>query len=160
MEPGPAGQLLAARYYSLMARLKELDPGNQELRTLTTPNYTPTAEAVARVARAYDEANRTISPAALLGNAAQPYNQFLTQAGRALTKHTEVAGIEGLFKSVASFEFSGFIAACRLPDFSAHGISRSDTTVSDFVQHIRLVLVSAYDQEGLVISEIRPKVGS
>ena len=62
-------------------------------------------------------------------------------------------GLRQILKSVTSFEYTGFVASCRL--LNGPKVSNLDSTmVAELAQHICMVLVSAFDREGLVISEI------
>lgn len=65
-------------------------------------------------------------------------------------------GFKAILRSVPSFDYIGFIAQYELPEGRAIGISRilTEDTVIKFVNHTRLVLASAFDRDGLVVSEV------
>lgn len=66
-------------------------------------------------------------------------------------------GFKEILRSVPSFDYIGFIAQYELPKGVAIGISHllTEDIVNGFVNHTRLVLVSAFDRDGLVVSEVR-----
>jgi hypothetical protein len=62
-------------------------------------------------------------------------------------------GFREILRSVTSFEYAGFVASCRL--LNGPKLSNLDSAaIAKLVQHTCMVLVSAFDREGLVISEI------
>jgi hypothetical protein len=62
-------------------------------------------------------------------------------------------GFQQILRSVTSFEYAGFVASCRLLD--GPKVSNLDSVlIAELAQHICMVLVSAFDREGVVISEI------
>ena len=69
-------------------------------------------------------------------------------------------GLSQLFRSVSSFDYTGFLISCHLPGAPRVRSPLSDDVISQLVQQVRFVVVSAFDREGLVISEVEPREGS
>lgn len=64
------------------------------------------------------------------------------------------AGLRRLFRSVSSFEYSGFLVMRPLTSRSERVGSISNHDIADMVQHVSVIIVSAFDREGLIISDI------
>jgi hypothetical protein len=60
-----------------------------------------------------------------------------------------------VLRSVTSFEYTGFVLSCRLPVIRHTATVLEEEAITELARHARLVLVSAFDREGLVISEAR-----
>jgi len=64
---------------------------------------------------------------------------------------------EDVLRFTLSFDYEMFVVARPLPNFPRSPCVLSDDVKIDLVRDICLVLISAYDREGLVVSEIEPK---
>lgn len=64
------------------------------------------------------------------------------------------AGLKRLFRSVSSFECSGFLVTRPIAPRSERVRSISNDDIAGMVKHVSIVTVSAFDREGLIISEI------
>lgn len=63
-------------------------------------------------------------------------------------------GLDNLLRSVSSFDYNGFISTTPLPSGSISGPVRLDEGfVEKFLRGLRYVTVSAFDREGIVISQ-------
>jgi hypothetical protein len=61
-------------------------------------------------------------------------------------------GFRQILRSVTSFKYAGFVASCRL--LNGPKVSNLDSAViAELANRICMFLVSAFDRDGLVISE-------
>lgn len=63
--------------------------------------------------------------------------------------------ITRLYRSLASFHYIGFVSAANLPEINKIPFQLADSFILKFIQNISVVFVSAYDREGILISDIQ-----
>ena len=65
--------------------------------------------------------------------------------------------VHNALRCVKIFDFIGFVADVPIPNTDHLSALDQTAAINAFVRHIRLIVASAFDREGLVISRTQPK---
>ena len=74
-------------------------------------------------------------------------------------EHFDTAALAALWRAVASFDYAGFVIAGRLPAGAGPVLRVSRHDARALLAGVRLVLVSAFDREGFVVSPVAVRGG-